>query len=75
MLVDIPDLNPKHDLLSEAEAKKVAKKYNITFDRFPKILETDPQVKALGAKPGDLVAIHREDPTGKYMYYRLVVEG
>jgi DNA-directed RNA polymerase subunit H len=74
-LVKIPNLTPKHELLSESEAKKVCKKYNINFDKFSKILESDPQVKVLGAKPGDLIEIHREDPTGKYSYYRLVVEG
>ncbi|MGC8495776.1 MAG: DNA-directed RNA polymerase subunit RpoH/Rpb5 C-terminal domain-containing protein [Candidatus Micrarchaeia archaeon] len=69
------DLIPKHEIVSASEAKKIAKKYNTTLDKFPKILESDPQVKAIGAKVGDLIAIHRNDPTGKYIYYRLVVKG
>ncbi len=73
-MVDTPNLIPKHEILSDSEAKKVAKKYNITLDKFPRILETDVQVLKLKGKPGDLVAISRDDPTGKYTYYRLVVK-
>lgn len=73
----VPPLNliPKHKLLSESEAKEIAKKFNTPLDKFPKILESDPQAKQLGAKPGDLVAISRKDQTGDYTYYRLVVKG
>ncbi len=69
------DLVPKHELLSESEAKKVSKKFNIPIDKFPKILESDPQVTALGAKPGQLIEITRNDGTGNYPYYRYVVKG
>ncbi|MCL5412435.1 MAG: DNA-directed RNA polymerase subunit H [Candidatus Marsarchaeota archaeon] len=64
---------PVHELLSESETAKVAKKFGISLDKFPKINEGDPQAKKIGAKAGQLVAIHREDPTGKYTYYRYVV--
>lgn len=70
-----PKLIPEHELLSASDAKKVAKKYNVPLEKFPKLLESDPQCKRLGAKPGNLILIHREDPTGKYEYYRLVVKG
>lgn len=73
-MVDTPNLIPKHEILSESEAKKVSKKYNITRDKFPRVLETDIQAVKLKAKPGDLIAISREDPTGSYTYYRLVVK-
>jgi DNA-directed RNA polymerase subunit H len=73
-LVDTPNLISKHEILSESEAKKVAKKYGITRDKFPRILETDVQVLKLKGKPGDLVAVSRKDPTGSYTYYRLVVK-
>lgn len=74
-LVPAPiDLIPKHVIVSASDAKKIAKKFNTVLDKFPKILESDPQVKSIGAKPGDLIAIHRADPTGKYIYYRLVVK-
>ncbi|MEM0149615.1 MAG: DNA-directed RNA polymerase subunit RpoH/Rpb5 C-terminal domain-containing protein [Candidatus Micrarchaeaceae archaeon] len=75
MVSEPMDLIPKHVVVSASEAKKIAKKFTTTLDKFPKILESDPQVKSIGAKAGDLVAIHRTDPTGKYVYYRLVVKG
>jgi DNA-directed RNA polymerase subunit H len=74
-LVDTPQLILKHELLSASEIKKVSKKYNTPLEKFPKILESDPQAKKIGAKPGNLIAIHREDPTGHYTNYRLVVKG
>lgn len=74
-MVKTPRLIPEHELLSASEAKKVIKKYNVPLEKFPKIYETDPQAKKLGAKPGNLIAVHREDPTGSYEYYRLVVKG
>lgn len=73
-MVDIPSLIPKHEILSESEAKKISKKYNISLDKFPRIEEGDVQAQKLKAKPGDLIAISREDPTGSYTYYRLVVK-
>jgi DNA-directed RNA polymerase subunit H len=73
-LVDTPNLIPKHEILSESEAKKVAKKYSISLDKFPRVLETDVQAVTLKAKPGDLIAVSRKDPTGSYTYYRLVVK-
>ncbi|MGC8652267.1 MAG: DNA-directed RNA polymerase subunit RpoH/Rpb5 C-terminal domain-containing protein [Candidatus Micrarchaeia archaeon] len=69
------DLIPKHVIVSASDAKKIAKRFNTTLDKFPKILESDAQVKKIGAKAGDLIKIYRSDPTGKYLYYRLVVKG
>ncbi len=74
-MVKTPELIPKHELLSASEAKKVIKKYSTPLEKFPKVLESDPQAKRLGAKPGNLIAIGRKDPTGSYTYYRLVVKG
>lgn len=66
----------KHELLSENEAKEIAKKLNTPLEKFPKIFESDPGIKELGAKPGSLIAIHRDDPvSGKYIYYRYVIKG
>ncbi|MDE1868946.1 MAG: DNA-directed RNA polymerase subunit H [Candidatus Micrarchaeota archaeon] len=73
-MVDAPNLIPEHELLSDSEAKKVAKRFSVPLEKFPKISVNDPQAKKLNAKKGNLVAIHRTDPTGKYTYYRLVVE-
>jgi DNA-directed RNA polymerase subunit H len=74
-LVPLLELIPEHSVLSESEAKKVMKRFNVPVEKLPKIIESDPQVKLLGAKPGDLIAIDRNDPTGKYTYYRIVVKG
>lgn len=73
-MVDTPNLTPKHEILSESEAKKACKKYNISLDKFPRILETDITSVKLKAKPGDLISVSRIDPTGSYIYYRLVVK-
>jgi DNA-directed RNA polymerase subunit H len=74
-LVSDYNLIPKHELLSESEMKSIAKKFNVSPDRFPKILESDPQAVRLKARPGQLIAIHRNDGTGEYLYYRYVVKG
>ncbi len=68
-------LVPKHEILSKEEAKKVIEKY-AGGDRYklPYIKRTDPVVKALGAKPGDVIKITRKSPTaGESVYYRLVI--
>jgi len=67
-------LVPKHEILSKKEVEELLKKYNVTKDKLPKILITDPAVKAIGAKVGDVIKIERESPTaGKSYYYRVVV--
>lgn len=68
------ELIVKHEVLDEKETKDVMKKLQTPLNKFPKILKTDPQIAKLDLKPGQLVAIHRSDPTGKYIYYRVVVE-
>ncbi|MCL5434030.1 MAG: DNA-directed RNA polymerase subunit H [Candidatus Marsarchaeota archaeon] len=65
---------PEHRLLSDNEAKKVLEKFNISIDKLPKILESDPQVIKLGAKFGQIIEIKRVDPTGTYIYYRTVIK-
>ncbi|MGC8571709.1 MAG: DNA-directed RNA polymerase subunit RpoH/Rpb5 C-terminal domain-containing protein [Candidatus Micrarchaeia archaeon] len=69
------EIIPPHRLLSDNEAKKVLEKFNISPDKLPKILESDPQAIKLGAKAGQIIEIERHDPTGKYLYYRVVVKG
>lgn len=67
---------PKHEILSKKEADEVLVKYNAKHTQLPFLLSTDPTVKALGAKPGDVVKISRKSPTaGESTYYRYVVEG
>ena len=68
-------LVPKHELLSEKEAKEVLKHYNINAFQLPAIKAADPAAKAIGAKPGRIVKIYRESPTaGLHIVYRVVVE-
>jgi DNA-directed RNA polymerase subunit H (RpoH/RPB5) len=61
-------------ILADAEKTKVLKKYGITDDQFPKMFSTDPAAIALKAKAGDVIKIERNDGTGKYPGYRIVVE-
>ena len=60
-------------VLSEGEKTKVLKKYGINEDQFPRILSEDPAVVALKAVPGNVIHIQRDDGTGKYITYRIVV--
>ncbi|MGC9132972.1 MAG: DNA-directed RNA polymerase subunit H [Nanopusillaceae archaeon] len=66
---------PKHELLTEEEKQELLKKYNIKLSDLPRIKLSDPAIKNLGAKPGDIVRIIRNSPTaGVSAYYRVVVE-
>ncbi len=74
--IDIFDheLVPKHEILSEEEVKDLLSKYNVTKNQLPKILDTDPAVKELNAKIGDVIKITRKSFTaGESVYYRVVV--
>ncbi len=66
-------LNPKMEIMKKKEVEELLKQYNITLDQLPLIYETDPVVKALNAKKGDVIKIYRKDQTKDYIYYRLVV--
>ncbi|WP_052568518.1 DNA-directed RNA polymerase subunit H [Candidatus Korarchaeum cryptofilum] len=59
---------PKHEIVSEEEKIALIQRYG-PLDLFPKILESDPMVERLGAKPGDLIRIYRDEG----IYYRYVV--
>ncbi len=66
---------PKHEILSEEEAEKILKKYNVSKRQLPKIRLKDPVIKVIGAKEGDLIKITRKSPTSKESpYYRVVVD-
>ena len=68
------ELVPKHRIMSEKEVEELLKKYGITKKELPKILDTDPVVKALGAKVGDVLEITRKGDLGESKYYRVVVK-
>jgi DNA-directed RNA polymerase subunit H len=71
------ELVPKHIVLSEKEKENVMRMYGIKkLSQFPKILRSDPVIKTLKAKPGDLIKIIRKsDTAGESIYYRVVIEG
>ncbi len=67
-------LVPKHELLSEEEARELLETLGIRKEELPKIRADDPIAKEIGAKPGDIVRIIREDElVGKSVAYRLVI--
>ncbi|MBU5689804.1 MAG: DNA-directed RNA polymerase subunit H [Candidatus Aenigmatarchaeota archaeon] len=70
------ELVPKHYIVSEEEKQKIKEKYKIDKDnKFPQIKAKDPVVKAIGAKPGDIIKIVRKSNVAKeIVYYRIVVE-
>jgi DNA-directed RNA polymerase subunit H len=68
------EMVPAHAVLSAEAKQKVLVKFNASESQFPKILPTDPAIRALGAKAGDMIQIKRKDMTGENHYYRVVVQ-
>jgi len=69
-------LVPKHEIATSEEREKVLSEYKVQPYQLPRLRASDPAVKAIGAKPGDIVKLTRDSPTtGKYVSYRYVVEG
>ncbi|MCG3252268.1 MAG: DNA-directed RNA polymerase subunit H [Candidatus Heimdallarchaeota archaeon] len=68
------DLVPEHIICPDEELKELLEKYNIKRRHLPKIFASDPAVKAVGAKPGQVVKIFRESNiAGHSIAYRLVI--
>ena len=68
-------LVPKHEIMSDEEKKVVLTHYNATEEQFPFLFATDPVVREVGAKPGDMIRITRvSDTAGETTYFRFVVE-
>ena len=66
-------LVPEMKVLNEKQKEAIFEKYGIKGDQFPKILPTDAEVVALGAKSGHLILIKRKDEPGSYDSYRSVL--
>jgi len=66
---------PKHEILAPEEGKQILAQYRVQPYQLPQIKASDPAVKAIGAKPGDILRIIRKSPTaGEHLAYRYVVE-
>lgn len=61
--------------MSRNEVNELLGTMQLGLNNLPKILTTDPQVKKLGAKLGDVLEMHRSEFGKSYSYYRYVVEG
>jgi DNA-directed RNA polymerase subunit H len=68
-------LVPKHEILSEKEKNQLLASFKVKPYQMPQVTSTDPAVKAIGAKPGDVLRIIRRSSTaGEHIAYRYVVE-
>jgi DNA-directed RNA polymerase subunit H len=68
-------LVPKHEILSDQEKQQLLTDYKVQPYQLPQISSADPTVKAIGAKPGDILRIIRRSQTaGEHHAYRYVVE-
>ena len=68
-------LVPMHEILSEKERTQLLTQYKVKPYQIPQVKSTDPAVKAIGAKPGDILRIIRKSSTaGEHIAYRYVVE-
>jgi len=66
---------PHHNKLTNKEIKTFLINYQIEKHQIPKILESDPAVKAIQAKPGDVLRIVRNPVMGEQgAYYRVVIK-
>jgi DNA-directed RNA polymerase subunit H len=68
-------LVPFHEILTEKEKNQLLAQYKVKPYQMPQIKSGDPAVKAIGAKPGDILKITRKSTTaGEHVTYRYVVE-
>ncbi|MDD1660875.1 MAG: DNA-directed RNA polymerase subunit H [Methanomicrobiales archaeon] len=66
---------PDHRIMEVGEITTLLSTYNLTLEQLPKIYHDDPAVKAVKAKPGDVIRIVRESQTaGRAESYRLVIK-
>lgn len=66
---------PRHEVLSDDEARAILDLYAVTPDQLPKIFATDPVARSIRAQPGQIIRIKRKSPTaGESIAYRFVIE-
>lgn len=67
------NLVPQHEILSKSDSDKLLKSVEFNKEQIPKIKITDPVVKDIEAKVGDILKITRNSQTaGTFVTYRLV---
>ena len=67
-------LVPEHKVITKKATKELIDGMRIKREQLPKIRESDPVIKAINGKKGDVVEITRDSITaGKAVYYRLVI--
>lgn len=70
------ELMPKASVVPKDEARELLRRLNAAPWQLPWIRSTDPLVRSLGAKPGNIIKIVRKSPTaGEIVIYRFVVPG
>jgi DNA-directed RNA polymerase I, II, and III subunit RPABC1 len=67
-------LVPEMKILSDSEKTKLLSKFGINENQLPKMPSGDQAAMALKAVPGNVIRIERDDGTGKYTTYRVVIE-
>ncbi len=68
------ELVPKHEIVPYDEAVRILKELGVRPEQLPWIRVTDPVVRRIGAKPGDIIRVYRKSPTaGEIIVYRYVV--
>jgi DNA-directed RNA polymerase subunit H len=66
-------LVPKHEVCTEAEKKEVFDQYKVQPHQLPRITASDPAIRHLGVKVGDVIRITRKsDTAGEAVFYRIV---
>jgi len=69
-------LVPKHEVLDSEEQEALLAELRVEAYQLPWIRASDPAVRAIGAKIGEVVRVIRDSATaGRHVAYRYVVEG
>lgn len=69
-------LVPAYKVMSSEETEELLAKYNVKLFNLPKIFFSDPIIKKIKAKAGDVLEITRKSKTqGTAKYYRVVIDG
>ena len=67
-------LVPEHEIIGNDEKKELLEVYKITAQELPKITISDPGIRHLNPKTGDIVRIKRPSASaGESIFYRQVI--